>query len=108
MTKVSQDFTIYQNEPKSLVFTLPAGSYAGLTGEWAAFESFKMAPVVRKTGGSVVIDDGADTATVSLLSTDITDLVGDYFHELDLFDGSGDPIVTAVGILTVSERAIQS
>ena len=109
MTQVAQDFSIFQNEPKSLVFTLPTGDYSGVaSGEWAAFEKFGFSPVIQKTGGSVVTDDSNDNVTVTLVSGDTEGLEGDYFHELDLFDGSGNPIVSAIGTLTVSERAIKT
>ena len=109
MTQVAQDFSIFQNEPKSLVFTLPTGDYSGVaSAEWAAFERFGLSPVIQKTGGAVVVSDVSDDVTVTLVSGDTEGLEGDYFHELDLFDGSGNPIVSAIGTLTVSVRAIKT
>ena len=100
-----------QGEKKSIVFSFPTGTdLASVSAEYAAFERFALSPKIRKTSGAaeITVDDGADTVTVDFLKADSANMEGDYYHELDCFDGSLNPIVSAIGILTVKGRAIRT
>ena len=104
-----QHFHIFHHEPRKLKISHSEVPYAEPTGEWAVFEDFRKAPVVRKTGEAVELDGRKNLATVSIQPGDISDSMhGDYYYELAICDENGEhPVVSAVGVLTVDGRAIQ-
>ena len=111
MTQTTQNATIFQGEKKSIVFSFPTGTdLSNATAEYGVFQTFELSPKIRKTSGAaeITIDDGADTVTVDLLKADSSEMEGDYYHELNMFDVSQNPIVSAVGILTIEGRAIRT
>ena len=104
-----QHFHIFHHEPRKLKISHDKARYTDPTAEWAVFEDFGKAPVVRKTGESIELDGRKNLATVSILAGDIPGhMHGDYYYELAICDESGEhPVVSAVGVLTVDGRAIQ-
>jgi hypothetical protein len=110
MTKLNQDFTMWQGE--DTVLRLPikdaAGAATTLTGAtitWRALASLGAAAVaIEKTtaeGITIVdIDDTDDGVEIAINKADTATLaVGNYYHECRVVDGTPDEQVVFVGKL---------
>lgn len=115
MSAINQDAQIYANNVAILDFTVtnndvtPAAALdiTGFTVKWAMSKirpdgTYKATPTLTKTVGSgiTIVNTSAGTLKVRLDASDTTNLLGDYHHELELTDGSGDPLIVATGKLT--------
>lgn len=86
----------------------------GLTAKWACaplrFDRTFMEPasISKETGaGITVIGSAVDgVLEVELLGADSASLEGEFYHELELFDGDGNGLVVATGTLTIYRNLI--
>lgn len=116
MAQTNQNDTFYANNIRVLEFTLTdedAEAPLDLTGctvRWALSAllidgSYDTTPVLRKdsvtAGGIVVENASAGTLRVEIEAADTADLSGRYYHELEVLDAAGDPVVVSTGYLTI-------
>lgn len=69
-------------------------------------------PLFEKTtadAAEVLVTDGPNgEVEVYLVEADTVSLLGDYYFELEAFDGSGNHVVLATGTLTVKPNVVNS
>lgn len=119
--------TMFANNPATLRFTVTDLDTAGsppknLTGKvikWALTKfgqdgSYKTTPLLveKKTtnGGELTITDGPNgKCEVYLVPADTVSLAGDFYFELEVFDGSGlNGVVTSTGTLTINKNVVNT
>lgn len=118
MVNKNQDAEMYAGNKRSLQFTIsdedttgsPAKDLSGLTVKFAlslmdSSGNFQTTPTVEKTtdnSGEITISGSSnEIATVVLVPADTSALAGDYYMELEAFDGTPAGIVLATGTLTI-------
>lgn len=120
MAKLKQDLDMYQGNKRTLGFTVEDedagdGSPLDITTwdiKWAASKytpdksSFSKTPTLEKKSsvGNVEIEkvDAVNgVLDVKIIGADSALTAGEYYHELELTDASGETVVGATGDLTV-------
>ena len=104
MSLVSQDFEMYQGEDKIISFHIvdALGADKVLTGAtitWILYLSNQSKIVKSTTDGSLVIN--ASNAQVILNSTDTTNLLGSFNHEMRLIDSNSLSEVVEIGKIVI-------
>ncbi len=112
MTKVDQDFELYQGETKEVTVNTDdaAGAAKAMTGGSATFgayrslESPKPEVVLKKSGGDISfvdVDGTDDGIRFTLAPADSARLSGAYPFIVDGVDSAGDEAVVSIGVMTV-------
>lgn len=126
MAKTGQDATIYKNNRVILEFSIvdedasgePALDVTGYTIKYA-IAPFDLngnplvnSPVIDEStaGAKVVVTSAVGGLVEVRLGAADTDLlrVADYYHELEVFDASNNPVVAATGTLTVLPNVVNA
>src|SRR6185437_701627 len=112
MTIINQDFTMWQGDAKSIVFTITdaSGNPYDLTDVENINWALSALPVTdaliqkSKTGGGISVNSPATDGifTVTLEATDTAALVGAFYHEAQIIDSEGNPDVVATGTATIN------
>lgn len=123
MAQVDQDDTFYANNPRRLSFTVTDAGNAdvafdltGFTAKWSmsklkANGDFSKTPLLQKSvdEGSVVITGAAEGELyVDIDETDTANLLGDFHHQLEVFNGSNEGVVVATGKLTILKNILET
>lgn len=109
MAKTQQNATMWQNEDKSLVFTVTGTTLTTATAiKWELSVTNRTANLVSKTLGSGITADSATQCTVALDATDTTSLIGDYYHELRVTNATGSEEVVSAGTITIKISTTKS
>lgn len=123
MAVTSQKDTMWAGNKRVQRFTVtdedavgsPAKDLTGFTAKWAlsrfnaAGTEFLTTPVVTKTtgGGGIVITDATNgILEVTLDVADTSALFGTFYFELEVVDGSSNPLVVATGTLTINKNVM--
>ncbi|MFV2045470.1 MAG: hypothetical protein ACC700_19840 [Anaerolineales bacterium] len=112
MTKIDQDFELYQGETKEVTVNTDDADGAAnvMTGGSATFgayrslESPKPEVVLKKTGADVSfvdVDGTDDGIRFTLAPADSARLSGDYPFIVDGVDSAGDEAVVSTGIMKI-------
>jgi len=104
MTKLDQDFTMWQGETISLrvPVTDSAGDPVTLTGATVTWKATAGAAVLTKSGSVISIDAADDGVQIDLDPADTTALTPKkYAHECRVVDAGGDHNVIFVGDLVL-------
>lgn len=122
MAELNQDFSCYANNDHTLEFSVvdkdanpsspPALDLTGHTLKWAMSRlsssgDFSKTPTVDKstTGADMeIVDAAAGTVKVTLRAADTINLLGDFHHQLEDFDGGGNAVVVAEGKGTIKKN----
>lgn len=121
MTSLNQNDTFYANNKRVLKFTLTnedespaiALDCTDLTVRWAMskFSStgqYLTTPILEKTEADGITFESDDpTLGVVLVTIDPVDtaaLSGKFYHELEVIDGSGNPVIVATGTLIIKKN----
>ena len=105
-TRIQQDFEIRQGDFRNLDFIIDQGDTAktpvditGYTGEWIMADGREGSALLTKSIS--VINGPAGQARVTLDPSDTVNFRGEFYHELEMIDGSSNPSVSAEGLLTI-------
>ncbi|MBI4695572.1 MAG: hypothetical protein HY749_16265 [Gammaproteobacteria bacterium] len=115
MAKTGQDDTFYCNNPRTLRYTIAdeevggALDLTGLAPKWALVRlksdgTYDATPVLQKVlnSGITIVSVVDGQLNVQIDPVDTRDLApGKYYHELEIFDNTGNGIVAATGTLTL-------
>lgn len=117
MAETGQDDEFYSENARVLKFTLTDKDnadvplvLAGLTIQWVMAEfnkngEHKDTYILRKDngvlGGVAITNSSGGLCEVTISKTDIVGISGDFYHELEVIDSLGDPVVNATGTLTI-------
>lgn len=115
MTKIDQDFTMWQGE--DVVITVPVtngtGTPVSLTGAtavlWRVYDGLKATTVAlsKTLGSGIALADSADTDDAVVITLDPADTEslspGRYYHECRVTDSGGDEQVIFVGDLILKQ-----
>lgn len=106
MTKVEQNFEMWQGDSKTLVFSVTASDGTGqdLTGNtasWIIQDEEDSACVAGQVAGTI----SGSLVNVILAASDTSGLCGFYYHELSL-TASGSAVTAAIGIAKINRSSI--
>lgn len=110
MTATGQDVTMWAGDTKALVFTITDGAgvainLSGSTVHWIMQHSLtdSVALLEKHVGSGITLTDAeAGILTVTLAAKDTEGLAGgNYYHELEITDSSGDISTVAIGTITM-------
>lgn len=122
MTDVNQNDTFYANNKRKLKFTITNKDVTpnvpldltGMIVRWAMSRfgtsgDYSTTSVLRKDndalGGVAVIGSATDgVVEVTIEPEDTASLSGNFYQELEVVDGSGDPVVVATGKLIIKKN----
>jgi len=123
MAREDQDDVFYAGNRRTLRFSIDdqdnPGSKLNLTGlsfKWALVNkrsdgSYDVTHILQKTsaaGGIVVTNAATGALEVYLLDADTLNLSGDYYYQLEAFDGDGNALMLATGTLTIKRNIINT
>jgi hypothetical protein len=104
MTKLNQDFTIWQGETISLQVPITDGdgNPAGLAGADVTWKATAGSASLTKTGTVIDINDTNDGVQIDLDTDDTKSLSPNrYRHECRVVDGTGDHNVVFEGVMVL-------
>lgn len=108
------DHTMVQGDTVALDFAIVdnAGDAVDLTGasiKWHMARSVYSEPDVEKalSDGIAFVDDGEGTFTVTLDSADTEDLVGTFYHEVEITDSNGNISTPHTGSISILPALIK-
>jgi hypothetical protein len=111
--KLITNFSLTAGDTKTLVVTVrdtdgSAVNIVGATIHWRCAKSFnKTAAVLKSTSDGITISDGANgQMTIQLDADDTEDLVGLYYHEIELTSAAGDVSTVLRGTMKVTPQLI--
>jgi hypothetical protein len=93
-----------------------AKDLTGLTVKWALSKmssdgTYSTTAILEKaTGGNgiTVTDAAAGELEVDLDAADTSDLAGDYYFELEVYDATPEGVVVATGTLTINRNVVNT
>lgn len=116
MARIEQNDTFYAGNRRTIRVTVydddnPGQrlNLTGLTAKWVLASlradgvTFEGAALIQKStvSGITITNAAQGELEIALAAADTTALAGDYYHELELFDGDGNGLVVMTGILTI-------
>lgn len=103
MTAFNKTFLMYAGERKNLI--IPVDDMADLSGYTISFSLMENedSTVNLVSKQSPVITTSGNTITVPLLKVDTSTLLGTYYYECEIIDGSGEFSTVAVGNITIKK-----
>lgn len=111
---IPQDFSMRSGDDEIIRFQIfgTDGEIVEITGSsitWACARRNQTPVLIQKTVGSgITITDGANgICEVSLAQADTATFVGEYYHELEVVDNTGNKSTAAFGTMTVFNDLIQ-
>ncbi len=109
MAKIEQDLILWRDRFRVIQFTIEEVSdLIGYSANWAmSNRAGSTSHLSKALGGDIEIDDVK--VLVSFYPSDFENIAeGEYYHELLLYDGEGNPIQAATGIVDLRDTTIES
>lgn len=125
MAQTNQDDTFYAGNTRVLQFAITDAEVdppvpldlTGCTVQWALSAmlidgSYDTVAILKKdsAGTDVIIDGDPSTGIVRvrIRPADTAELAGRYYHELEVIDVAGNPVVVATGYLTINPNVVNA